>query len=83
MKRTVISGFFNLLVLAALAWGAWWAWQNFAQRDNGAAAQAEVLDIDKQCHVFADSGQCVCRHRRTEEPLAVPYEECVALARRR
>jgi hypothetical protein len=83
MRRTMISGFFNLLVLAAVAWGAWWAWQTFSGSGRGAAAPAEVLDIDKQCRVFADSGQCVCRHKRTEEHLSVPYDECVTLARKR
>ena len=81
--RKLIQGFFNLLVFAALAGAAWWSWQTFSDRGRTTAAPAAVLDIDKQCHVFADSGQCVCRHRRTDEPLSVPYDECVELARKR
>ena len=42
----------------------------------------EVLDIDKECRVTPDTGQCFCRHRWTNERLSVPYRECVALARR-
>jgi hypothetical protein len=40
-----------------------------------------VLDIDKDCSVIADTGQCFCRHRRTERRLTVPYQECVSLSR--
>ena len=79
--RKLISGLFQILVLAAVAWGVWWAWQAFSS--TGRTTPTAVLDIDKQCHVFADSGQCVCRHRRTEERLSVPYDECVKLARKR
>jgi len=80
--RKLVSGLFQILVLAAVVWGAWWAWQNFSGAGRTSAA-ADVLDIDKQCRVFADSGQCICHHRQTEQPLSVPYDECVALARKR
>jgi cytoskeletal protein RodZ len=81
--RRLMGNLLSLLVLAALAWAAWWAWQTFTAADRAPATPTEVLDIDKQCRVFADSGQCMCRHRRTDERLSVPYEECVALARKR
>ena len=80
--RRLMGNLFSLLVLAALAWAAWWAWQTFTAADRAPATPTEVLDIDKQCRVFADSGQCVCRHWRTDERLSVPYDECVRLARR-
>jgi TRAP-type C4-dicarboxylate transport system permease small subunit len=79
--RKLISGLFQILVLAAVAWGVWWGWQAFSS--TGRTTSAKVLDIDKQCRVFADSGQCICHHRQTEQPLSVPYDECVALARKR
>ena len=80
--RKMFYGLLNLLVLAALAWGAWWAWQTYSAPEPTAAGPANVLDIDKKCRVFADSGQCMCRHRRTDERLSVPYDECVELARK-
>lgn len=80
--RKAFLGVLNLLMLAGLAWAVWWAWQNFSGSGAAADAPAQVLDIDKKCFVFADSGQCVCRHRRTDERLSVPYDECVALARK-
>ena len=79
--RKLISGLFQILVLAAVAWGVWWGWQAFSS--TGRTPPAKVLDIDKQCRVFADSGQCICHHRQTEQPLSVPYDECVVLARKR
>ena len=81
--RKLFYGLFNLLVLAALAWAAWWAWQNYSTPGPAAARSADVLDIDKRCWVIADTGQCICRHRRTDERLSVPYDECVELARKR
>lgn len=80
--RKGIQFLFNLAILAALAWGAWWAWQAFSGGGRPAAAPGQVLDIDKQCRVVADTGQCLCRHARTGERLQVPYDECVTLARR-
>ena len=80
MRRMMI-GLFNLLLLAALVAAAWWAWQAFIAPGRAVATPTEVLDIDKRCRVFADSGQCVCRHRRTGERLSVPYDECVERAR--
>lgn len=80
--RKGIYGLFQVLVLAGLVWAGWWAWQTFAGGDRRGAAQAEVLDIDKDCRVFPDTGQCVCRHARTGERLALPYGECRERARR-
>ncbi len=82
MMRKGIQLLFNVAILAALAWGAWWAWQAYTSSGRTTAASGEVLDIDKQCNVIADTGQCLCRHARTGERLQVPYDECVVLARR-
>lgn len=81
--RKLVQFLFNVALLAALAWGAWWAWQAFSGGGRSAAASGQVLDIDKQCRVAADTGQCLCRHARTGERLQVPYDECVALSRKR
>lgn len=81
--RNTIRRLFEVLVLAALCWAAWWSWQTFGNERRADSAPAEVLDIDKDCRVFADSGQCICQHARTGAPLSVPYRECRELARRR
>jgi hypothetical protein len=79
--RRVVQGLFNLAMVGAVAGAAWWAWQAFTDSPRGAGA-GQVLDVDKQCNMVADTGQCMCRHRATNERLAVPYEECVERARR-
>jgi len=81
--RKPLRGLFRLLVLAALAWAAWWAWQAWGGAWRAAEAPAAVLDIDKECRIFADTEQCMCRHARTGERLSVPYDECRQLARGR
>ena len=58
------------------------AYHGYTASDQG-QEQLEVLDIDKLCRVYADTGQCLCRHSRTHERLSIPYEECVSLARKR
>lgn len=59
-----------------------WAWGEFlAGRQSG--SQQQTLDIDKDCRMDADTGSCICRHRRTGERLSIPYDECVSLVRGR
>ncbi len=58
-----------------------WAYQSYKAGDQG-HQQLEVLDIDKLCRTYADTGQCFCRHRRTLERISMPYEECVSRARK-
>jgi len=60
---------------------ALWAYQNYWPGDQG-HQQQEVFDIDKLCKMDADTGLCMCRHRRTNERLTIPHEECVSLAGR-
>lgn len=79
--RNVVPWIIRILVLALAIKFAWWAYQNYWP-DGQADSPPEVLDIDKECRVTPDTGQCFCRHRWTNERLSVPYRECVALARR-
>jgi hypothetical protein len=69
-----------LIALAILAKAGLWAWDNFTN-DSRPAPRQQVLDIDKDCRMDADSGSCICRHRQTGERLKIDYSECVSLAR--
>ena len=63
------------IIAAVLVYkAAMWAYQGY--QAGGQVQQQQVLDVDKICNMTADTGQCVCRHRRTEERLSIPYEEC-------
>ena len=79
--RNVAVWMFRIILIVLAIRFAWWAYQNY-RPDAPAARQPEVPDIDKECRVIADTGQCICRHRWTNERLKVPYKECVALSRR-
>jgi hypothetical protein len=80
--RNVILWIVWILVLALAIKLAAWAYENFWPDPPAETAQ-EVLEVDMECRVIADTGQCFCRHRWTEERLSVPYRQCVDLARRR
>ncbi|MFC1740705.1 hypothetical protein ACFL0N_04430 [Pseudomonadota bacterium] len=56
-----------------------WAFDEFrsSRRNSG---QQEIADIDKECLMDADTGQCLCHHRGTGEFLRLPYDECKARA---
>ena len=69
-----------LIALAILAKAGLWAWENFIS-DSRQGPRQQVVDIDKDCRQDADSGQCICRHRRTGERLKIDYAECVSRAR--
>ena len=63
------------IIAAVLAYkAAMWAYQDY--QASGQVQQQQVLDVDKICNVTADTGQCVCRHRQTNQRLSIPYEEC-------
>jgi hypothetical protein len=81
--RDVIRWLIWIFVLALAIKFAWSFYQSYRSQENQTAQQQEVPDIDKECKVIPDTGQCFCRHRRTNERLKVPYRECVALAGRR
>jgi len=70
----------QIIVLALVAKAGLWAYENY-RADNRGQQQQEVLDIDKECLLDADTGFCVCRHRWTNERLDVPHEECMERAR--
>jgi hypothetical protein len=61
-----------------------WAYEEYQPRLKSgprSGRQEEIHDSDKVCKVIADTGQCVCRHRRTNDRLSLPYEECISRAR--
>ena len=57
-----------------------WTYEKI-QSERSGSQQQQVLDIDKRCKIVADTNQCICRHRRTNKILSVPYSECRTLAR--
>lgn len=79
--RKVVLWIFRIIVFALVIKFAWWAYQQY-QSNGQADPSPEVMDIDKECRVTPDTGQCFCRHRWTNERLKVRYDECVALSRR-
>ena len=67
------------IIAAVLAYkAAMWAYQGY--QAGGQEQPQKVLDVDKICNVTADTGQCVCRHRKTNHRISIPYEECVSRA---
>jgi len=79
--RNVLGWIVNIIVLALIIRIRWWAYQEFASGDE-AQQQQELLDYDKDCRIIADTGQCICRHRRNNELLLLHYEECVSIAKK-
>jgi hypothetical protein len=73
------------IIVARLAYKVGlWAFEEYQQRQQSGqrpVQQQEIHDSDKVCKVIADTGQCVCRHRKTNDRLSLPYEECVSRAR--
>jgi len=76
--RILISWVIRIIVLAVAIKLGLWIYQEYRQSNQ--TQQVEVSDIDKLCVLDSDSGQCICRHRRTQEWLSIPYEECVSRA---
>jgi len=67
------------IIAAVLAYKAtMWAYQGY--QAGGQVQQQQVLDVEKICNITADTGQCVCRHRQTNQRISIPYEECVSRA---
>lgn len=70
------------LVAAFLAYKAGtWGYGALQEYRGGESKQQQILDIDKLCWMEADTEQCFCRHRVTNERLDVPYRECVERVR--
>ena len=80
---TVRKGIYWALQIIAIALAlkfALWAYQDYMAGEEG-QQQLKLLDIDKICKIVADTGQCNCRHRRTNETLNLAHEECLSRAR--
>ena len=56
-----------------------WSYDFYTARSR-AATEQEIVDIDKQCILDADTGRCICRHKRTGQRLKLPYDECKSRA---
>lgn len=70
----------RLVVVVAAIKALLWGWDQY--QHAGGSAEDEVLDSDKVCRIVsADTQQCLCRHRLTNELLDLTYEECLSLAR--
>ncbi|MBT8052750.1 MAG: hypothetical protein HKN57_01445 [Xanthomonadales bacterium] len=59
---------------------AMWAYQGLTGGEQQLNRQ-EVLEVDIVCMQVPDTGQCMCRHRDTNEAIGLSYEQCVARAR--
>ena len=71
----------RIAVLLLLVKIVMWSWDKY-QSGGREAAQGDILDYDKVCRITnPDTGSCVCMHKRSNERLDLPYEECVELAR--
>lgn len=77
--RNLIRWVIRIIVLVVAIKLGLWLYQEYLESNR--TQQVEVSDIDKVCVLDGDSGQCICRHRRTQEWLSIPYEECVSRAR--
>lgn len=56
-----------------------WSYDFYMAR-NRAATEQEIVEIDKECILDADTGRCICRHKRTGQHLKLSYEECKSRA---
>lgn len=80
MKKALIW-VVRIAVLLLLVKLVLWSWEQY-QHGGETPPMDNVLEMDKQCRITnPDFGSCVCVHRRTNEKLAIPYDECVTRAR--
>lgn len=79
--KNIMTWIIRLAVLALIVKIVLWSWEQY-QQGGKEVSQGEVIDFDKVCLITnPDLGSCVCRHRKTNETLKLPYEECVERAR--
>ena len=81
--RNAIHWIIWIFVLALAIKLAWSFYEGYRGQEEPTAQRQEVPDVDKECRIIADTGQCLCRHRSTNERLTVPYRHCVALVGQR
>jgi hypothetical protein len=56
---------------------ALWAYRGLT-KDDTVLKQETVMDADIVCLKVADTGQCMCRHRETNQRIDVGYSDCVS-----
>jgi hypothetical protein len=78
MKR-VIRWVMWVITAVVVYKAALWSYDIYRERSR-TPTQQEIADIDKLCRMDADTGRCICRHKRTGEHLKLPYEECKSRA---
>ena len=78
MRKAVQWAFWIILAVLVYKVGMW-VYQGLGS-GNQAQHHNEVFDHDKVCRINADTGQCICRHRQTNQKLSISYEECVSRA---
>ena len=79
MKK-VFSWIFLAIFAAVIYKAATWSYQS-SRTEDPSTIQGEVFDVDKDCRITADTGACICRHKRTGERLDLPHSECKERAR--
>lgn len=78
MKR-VIRWVMWVITAVVVYKAALWSYDIYRERSR-THAQQEIAEIDKLCRMDADTGRCICRHKRTGEHLKLSYEECKSRA---
>jgi len=79
--RRVIHWALRIVALALVIKFALWLYQSY-RSDMPAQTQQELLDIDMECSVIPDTGECLCYNHWTNERLTIPYRKCLSLAHR-
>ena len=82
MLRKIIYWVLWIIVAAFVYKAALWAYQGVKAGERP-QQQEELRDFDKICRVMPGTGQCVCRHRETDQRIFLPYDECVTRASER
>jgi hypothetical protein len=80
--RRIVYWALWIIVAVFVYKAALWAYQGVKAGEQ-AQQQEELHDVDKICRVIPDTGQCVCRHRETDQRIFLPYDECVSRAKLR
>ena len=77
--RKLFSLALLVIGVALLYKAAMWSYDSYRD-DSPGPTQQEILDVNKDCRMNADTGSCICRHKQTRARLDVSYEECRDLA---